>query len=124
MGKIIANDGNLNPHEIQVGVDEPNSFNRWEKISNEDGSFYLFFIDEEGNKWYLENSGEDTLGVGDIPNDRFIQKDNTIVHYINKKSTNFTLNILNGYLSDKNTENFTDEQRKSTVVKLVDNISK
>jgi hypothetical protein len=137
MNKIIPNCANLNhPLSIQSGIDYPELFNKWEKIDNPDGSFYLSFADIQqdddnfGNpigepknvRYYLQNLGKDYPGLGDKPRDKFIQKDNTFVHYIDNKITNYTLNIFYNYLSDRDTQNFTEEQRKSTVIQLVNEL--
>jgi hypothetical protein len=139
MGKIIPNNHNLVPEKIQNGIDYPESYNKWEKIDNPDGSFYLSFVDIVQNddnfgnpigeprnvRYYLENLGIDALGLSDKPRDKFISKgNNTFVHYNDGKISNFTLNIFYNYLSDRNTENFTEEQKKSTVIQLVNELPK
>lgn len=138
LNKIIPNDANLVPAKIQRGIDYPESYNKWEKIDNPDGSFYLSFTDLEqdtdnfGNpigeprnvRYYLVNLGIDALGLDDKTRDKFFSKgNNTFVHYNDTKITNFTLNIFNGYLSDRNIENFTTEQKKYTVIQLVNELS-
>lgn len=136
MGKIIASNVNLDVSEIQDGIDHPNDYNKWEKIDNADGSFYLSFpvevddedveVDDEDVEktvpYYLRNCGKDYLGACKEAKNKFIYKDDTIVHFMEGKASNFTLNIKYDYLSDRNVSDFIQSDKKSTVIKLVDKL--
>lgn len=79
-------------------------FNKWQKIDNPDGSFYLTFMDYRKQRYFLQNSGNaDHVSVSLYPGETLLQKDDTFV-YQGKYGipTRFTLNIADGYLSDIN----------------------
>jgi hypothetical protein len=97
-------------------------FNKWEKIDNPDGSFYLSFVDYRKLRYYLQNSGnKDIVSVSLNKGETLLRKDNSFVYQGNYGiSTRFTLNVADNYLSDINI--ITIKDLASTSVLLVDNL--